>query len=453
MTVREGSVDAPTRHVVDWRNPDFTDPGKVDAELRRVFDICHGCRRCFNLCDAFPRLFDLIDESESGELDTVASKDFGPVTDACTFCDMCFMTKCPYVPPHAFDLDFPHLMLRARAAEFRRGDVGFVARRIADTDLNGRLGVAFSPLANWACRRGNRLSRPAMERLAGIDARAELPAFNARSLVAQAGADKLAPNADAPARGRKAAIYATCFSNWNDAAVGHAARRLLAHNGVETEVVHPACCGMPKLELGDLGEVEKRAKTVAAALLPWIEKGWDVVAPVPSCALMMKFEWPLIVPDDPAVARLAAATRDVSEYVVELARREGLVEGMTGLEEPVTLHIACHARAQNMGAKAAEMLRLIPGAEVKVVERCSGHGGAWGIKKGTFEVGMKVGRPVMRQAAGNDPEGRGFIASECPLAALHIRQGVAETKGREAPPPAALHPVQLMARAYGLAEA
>ena len=447
---REGSLDAPTRHAIDWRNPDFADPGGIDAELRRVFDICHGCRRCFNLCDAFPRLFDLIDGSESGELDTVASEDFKPVSDACTLCDMCFMTKCPYVPPHAFDLDFPHLMLRVRAAEFRRGEVGFMARRLADTDANGKLGTTFSPLANWACRKDNRLTRPAMEKVAGVDARAALPAFNAGSLVARAGADPAAPNGAAPAHGRRAAIYATCFSNWNDAAIGEAARRLLAHNGVETVVLHPACCGMPKLELGDLGEVARRAGTVTGALLPYVDEGWDVVALAPSCALMMKSEWPLIAPGDPDVARLAAATRDVSEYVVEIAGTEGLVEGMAALDAPVTLHIACHARAQNMGAKAAEMLRLIPGIEINVVERCSGHGGAWGVKKGTFETGMKVGRPVARNAARHDPEGAGYIVSECPLAGLHIRQGVEEMDGRAAPPPEAAHPVQLLARAYGL---
>ncbi len=118
--MREGGLGAPVRHPIDWQDPDFTDAGQIDAELRRVFDICHGCRRCFNLCDAFPTLFDLIDESVTGELDSVDSAGFKKVVDACTLCDMCFMVSCPDVPPHEFDLDFPHLMLRARAAEVRR---------------------------------------------------------------------------------------------------------------------------------------------------------------------------------------------------------------------------------------------------------------------------------------------------------------------------------------------
>ena len=450
MATQEGSLEAPTRHVIDWRNPDFVDPGSIDVELRRVFDICHGCRRCFNLCDAFPRLFDLIDEAETGELDSVDSRDFGAVTDACTFCDMCFMTKCPYVPPHEFDLDFPHLMLRVRAAEFRRGERSFMDRRISDTDVNGRIGTTFSPLANWALRKDNGLTRPLMESLCGIHSRAELPRFNARSLVAGATSDPPKVNSDAPAFGRKAVIYATCFSNWNDAAIGETFRRVLAHNGVETRVVHPACCGMPKLELGDLAEVARRARKVSGELLGWVDEGWDVVGLVPSCSLMMKFEWPLIVPDDEDVARLATSARDASEYIVEIARNEGLAGGLQPIEGPVTLHIACHARAQNMGAKAAEMLRLVPDTKVNVIERCSGHGGSWGVRKETFEIGMKVGKTVMRNAARHDPEGSGAVVSECPLAGLHIRQGIDEMDGRDAPPPEACHPVQLMSRAWGL---
>ena len=446
MTAREGGLDAPTRHPIAWQEPEFTDPARLDDELRRVFDICHGCRRCFNLCGTFPRLFDLIDQSPSGELDGVASEDFAPAIEACTLCDMCFMTKCPYVPPHEFDLDFPHLMLRARAARFAAGAVGFVERRLSETDANGRLATALPSLANWACRRENRLARGAMERVAGIDRRADLPSFNAGSLVARAA--PLAANRAAPAFGRRAVLYATCFANWNDAAIGEATRRVLAHNGVEVELLHPACCGMPKLEQGDLAAVAARARRVAAAFLPHIEDGRDVVAPVPSCALMMKFEWPLLLPEDDAVRRLAAATRDASEYVVEIAAREGLVDGMAPLPGPVTLHVACHARAQNMGAKAAEMLRLVPGAEVETVERCSGHGGIWGMRKATFELGMKVGAPVMRRAAGRHAGGAGCVASECPLAAAHIRQGVAGMAAGEAPE--ALHPMQLLARAYGL---
>jgi glycerol-3-phosphate dehydrogenase subunit C len=446
--MREGSLEAPVRHPLDWRNPDFYDEAKLDAEMRRVFDVCHGCRRCFNLCDSFPRLFDLIDESKTGELDSVASKDFAGVVDACTLCDMCFMTKCPYVPPHEYNLDFPHLMLRYRAAEARQGKVGFADRELAKTDRNGKLAALAAPLANWAADAGNGGTRALLERVAGLHHEAALPKYSSKTFEAQARAATPEINRSAPAFGRKAVLYATCFTNYNTPAVGLAARAVLARNGVETEVVYPHCCGMPMLEQGRLDEVAKGARVVAAALRPWIEKGYDVIALVPSCALMLKFEWPLIVHGDEDVKALAKATHDISEYVVDIARHEGLAPGMKPIDGGITLHIACHARAQNMGQKAAEMLALLPQADVKVIERCSGHGGAWGFKTPHFETALKVGRPVARQAR---EAGKAFVTSECPLAGLHIRQGVAKLSPDDAQPVLIDHPIELLGRAYGIA--
>jgi glycerol-3-phosphate dehydrogenase subunit C len=256
----------------------------------------------------------------------------------------------------------------------------------------------------------------------------------------------------APASARKAVLYATCFVNYNNPGIGEAAQAVLAKNGVETEIVYPQCCGMPQLEGGDLAAVAASAKHVADTLGAWIDKGYDVIALVPSCALMLKFEWPLIVPDDPAVKQLAAATFDVSEYITDIARNEGLAPGMTPLDGDVTVHLACHARAQNMGQKAAEMLRLLPDTKVAVIERCSGHGGAWGVLKENFETALKVGKPVARQALKN---GSRFVASECPLAGMHIVQGMeieAAAEGEaKAPSPRQLHPIELIARAYGIA--
>jgi glycerol-3-phosphate dehydrogenase subunit C len=442
--MREGSLDAPMRRPIPWQTEDYYDGAKVDAELRRVFDICHGCRRCFNLCDSFPRLFDLIDASKTGELDAVESKGFGPVVDACTLCDMCFLTKCPYVPPHAFDLDFPHLMLRARAAAFRRGEVGRFDRELAKTDRNGALAGFAAPLVNWANRENNPLTRPVLAAIGDLDPAAALPKFHYRSFEVQALAAP-AVNEAAPAYGRKAVLYATCFINHNAPKTGLAARAVLAQNGVETEVIYPGCCGMPKLEQGDIAAVAASARSVAAALRERIAAGWDVIALVPSCALMLKFEWPLILPDEPDVAALAKATFDLSEYVVDIARREGLAPGMQPVEGGISVHIACHARAQNMGQKGADLLRLIPGADVQVIERCSGHGGAWGFKRGHFATALKVGRPVARQVGEG---GKRFLASECPLAGVHIQQGVEKLGG--AAPERLTHPIELMARAYGL---
>lgn len=443
--MREGSLDAPTRHPIDWRLDSYYDEDALDVELRRVFDICHGCRRCFNLCDSFPRLFDLIDATEEGEIEGVASADFKSVVDACTLCDLCFMTKCPYVPPHEFNLDFPHLMLRYRAIEFRKGHVPFTTRQLTETDRNGRLARHVAPIANWSTRVGNPLTRPLMERVAGIHREAHLPAFHGKPFTSRS--DALPVNREAPAFGRKAVLYATCFVNYNNPDIGDATRAVLARNGVETEIVYPSCCGMPQLEQGDLARVAANARAVSKELRGWIDRGYDIVSMVPSCSLMLKFEWPLIEPDDENVRALSQATFDASEYVVDIARRQGLAPGLSPIPEGVTVHIACHARAQNMGQKAAELLKLLPDTPVTVIERCSGHGGSWGIMKENFEVALKVGRPVARQAG---ESGTGFVVSECPLAREHIVQGMEKLTGTAPAVGTATHPIQLIARAYGL---
>lgn len=450
----EGSLEAPVRHPIDWKNPDFYDEAKLDEELRRVFDICHGCRRCFNLCDSFPRLFDLIDEAPSEELDTVASEDFKPVVDACTLCDMCFMVKCPYVPPHEFNLDFPHLMLRYRAVEAQKKGVPFAEKQLTATDRNGKLATgALSGVANWATDRDNGLTRGLMEKAADVHRDAALPKFAKKTLVASAKANPPQVDANAPAAGKKkAVIYATCYGNYNTPEVGEALLGVLAKNGVEAEVVYPECCGMPQMEQGAIQDVAEKAKRVAAFMEKYVDDGYEVIALVPSCALMLKFEWPLVVPDDDKIKKLSAATRDASEYVVRLAKEHGLAEGLKPLDGPVTVHIACHSRAQNMGQKATEMLKLIPEIDLTVVERCSGHGGSWGVMKENFEVGIKVGRPVFRQAKANGKAK--YVASECPLAGLHIAQGMEmsakDEDEKKSLPETTPHPITLFAKAYGL---
>ncbi|QXX73250.1 heterodisulfide reductase-related iron-sulfur binding cluster [Methylovirgula sp. HY1] len=446
--MREGGLAAPTRHPLAWEDPEFYDEAKLDTELRRVFDICHTCRRCFNLCDSFPRLFDLIDESKTGELDSVASASFKPVIDACTLCDMCFMTKCPYVPPHEFNIDFPHLMLRARAVEAKKGEVEFSERELAKTDRNGKLAAYVAPLANWATNSANKMMRGLLEKAAGLHHEAHLPKYQSKSFATLTREKPPVVDRSAPGFGRKAVLFSTCFTNYNDPQVGLAARAVLAKNGVETEVVYPQCCGMPLLEQGLIGEVAKAARTISGTLQPWIEKGYDVIASVPSCALMLKFEWPLILPNDAGVKLLSKATFDLSEYVVDIARKEGIAPGLQPIEASLALHISCHSRAQNMGQKAAEMVRLIPGADVQVMERCSGHGGTWGYRTENFETALKVGRPVAQQARDGK---KACVASECPLAGLHITQGIEKLDGETKLPALVTHPIELVARAYGLA--
>jgi len=447
---REGSLDAPFRREIAWRDDDYYDLDKVHAEMERVFDICHGCRRCFNLCDSFPRLFDAIDESATGEIDGIGPKDYAHVAEACTLCDMCFLTKCPYVPPHPFDLDFPHLILRYRAAKRRAGEREFVREQLGKTDRNGKLAKPVAGLANWATARKNTPLRSLMEAIAKIDSEVELPKYN--SQTAEDRLKRSGPAADpaGPAFGqRKVALYATCFVDYNEPDTAVAAAKVLARQGCEVKLVYPECCGMPELEAGALADVARRAEKVAGVFEPLIADGWDVVSLTASCGLMMKFEWPLMLPESAAVKRLSAAAKDICEYVVDLNRAFGLAPGLQPIAGGVTVHHACHARAQNMGAKSAEMLRLIPDTKIELVERCSGHGGTFGVMKATHPTARKVGRPTARQIAAKGSE---TLCSDCPLACKHLGQLLeAETAESASAPPRQEHPIEVLARSYGAA--
>src|ERR1700712_1903181 len=307
--MREGSLDAPVRFPLGWQEPWFWDEGALEKEMERVFDICHGCRRCFNLCDSFPRLFDLIDNGPTGELDGVNKEDYAQVEEACTLCDMCFMTKCPYVPPHPFQLDFPHLILRARAVEAKQGKPSFTQQQLAEMDRTGTLARIASPVINWASGLDNKMTRPVMEAVAGIDRTAETPKFHTKTFVSADRGDPINVNAAAPAFGkRKAALYATCFVNYNKPATGMAAGAVLNHIGVDAKVGYPGCCGMPFLEQAELERVASNAAKVSKELVKLIDDGYDIVALTASCGLMLKFEWPLIVPENADVKRVAEAT-------------------------------------------------------------------------------------------------------------------------------------------------
>ena len=445
--MKEGSLDAPVRHAIPWQEEEFYNSDKLDEELRRVFDVCHGCRRCFNLCDSFPRLFDLIDDSDSGELDTVESADFKPVVDACTLCDMCYMTKCPYVPPHEFNIDFPHLMLRYRAIQFKNGKIPFINKELTKTDRNGKTLGKIASVVNWGSNVENSLARKVLETTCDVHRDASLPNFHKETFLDTDKNEKPTLNSEAPGYGRKAAIYATCFVNYNNPSIGTSAVEVLNKNGVKTEVVYPSCCGMPQLEQGNITEVAKAAEKVAQELRHWVDEGNDIIALTPSCALMLKFEWPLLLPENEDVKALSAATYDIDEYIVEIAKNEGLADGLRALDGSVTLHHACHSRAQNFGQKSAEMLKYIPDVDLTVIERCSGHGGSWGMMKDNFETALKVGKPAARQAK-KAPSA--YVASGCPLAAEHILQGMEALDGSKPNVEKATHPIELLAKAYGL---
>ena len=452
--MKEGSLEAPTRHPLDWKNPAFYDQEKTEKELERIFDICHGCRRCVNLCTAFPTLFDLVDGSSTMEVDGVAKQDYWKVVDQCYLCDMCYMTKCPYVPPHPWNVDFPHVMLRAKAVKFRKGDYRLRDRVLTSTDAVGKL--AGIPVVTRAVNAVNKnpFSREILQKTLRVHKDRELPPFATRKFLSDFAESGSWEVKDGKATPGKVAIFSTCYVNYNEPGMGHDLLALLEHNEIPYVVVEKeACCGMPKLELGDLLSVSKLKEKNIPVLAAYAKDGYAILTPVPSCTLMYKQELPLMYPDDPDTIAVRDALFDPFEYFV-LRKKENLLK--TDFKQPlgnVSYHIPCHSRVQNMGQKTREMLESVPGTKVSTVERCAGHDGTWGVKEEFFANSMKIGRPVFRQMAeGPDGASPDFISSDCPIAGRHIMQGMAEAGGEPGGKRHAekLHPLSLLRKAYGI---
>ena len=453
MTAREGSLEAPTRHPIDWLNPEFYNEEACFDELERIFDICHGCRRCVSLCGSFPTLFDLLDAGESGEIDGVDKKDYWKVVDQCYLCDVCYLTKCPYVPPHPWNLDFPHTMLRAKAIQFKHGSpTKFRDTTLSNTAANGKL-ASIPVVAQTVNALGKvKAARAIGEKVLGVHKDAWVPEFTTKVFEKNAKVSAGFPVKNGERSKGKVAIYTTCYVNWNEPGIGHDLVKVLQHNEIPYVVVEKqACCGMPKLELGDLDSVASLAKENLPRLSALAREGYSIMTPIPSCTLMFKQEIPLMFPNDPDAQAVKAAMVDPFEYF-QLRRKDGLLK--TDFKEElgnVSYHISCHLRVQNVGQKTRETLEMIPGTAVNTVERCSGHAGTWGVKKEFHEMAMKIGRPVFRQMAehpkanggqGGDPD---VIASDCQLAGHHIEQGMAGKADGKVE-----HPLSLLARAYGL---
>ena len=444
MSVREGSLEAPTRHSLDWRNPGFYDEASLLKELERVYDICHGCRRCFNLCNAFPTLFDAIDESDSMELDSVDKRVFWQVVDHCYLCDMCYMTKCPYVPPHEWNVDFPHLMLRAKAVKYRQGKTGARDRILSSTDLVGRL--AGIPVVSSVVNTVNktRAGRAVVEELFEVHSHAHLPEYHSRTLRKRLDGsrnrDAEAAPAAGPTRGR-VALFATCYGNYNEPELGEDLIAVFEHNDVPVRLVDTErCCGMPKLELGDLEAVAKAKQFNVPRLAALVDEGWDIVAPVPSCVLMFKQELPLMFPDDPDVAKLRDSIYDPFEYLAIRHKHDLLKTDFKRGLGRIAYHVACHLRVQNMGMKTRDLLQLVPDTSVDAIERCSGHDGTYAVKKEFHEVSMKICKPVVSRVQKSHAD---HYCSDCPMAGHQIENGLADGSRPE-------HPLKLLRMAYGI---
>jgi glycerol-3-phosphate dehydrogenase subunit C len=355
------------------------------------------------------------------------------------------MTKCPYVPPHQWNVDFPHLMLRAKAIKFRKGDVSFRDKLLSSTDALGKL--ASIPVVVQMVNAANKSApvRKVMDDVLGIHKDRVLPEYDSAKFRANAKPDASFPVRDGRQTPGKVAIFSTCYVNYNEPGIGHDLLKVLAHNEVPSVIVEKeACCGMPKLELGDLEAVARNKDINIPPLARLARDGYAILSAVPSCTLMFKQELPLMFPDDPDVKAVADAIFDPFEYLV-LRHKDGLLKA--GFSKPlgnVSYHIPCHLRVQNMGQKTRELLEMVPDTKVTTVERCAGHDGTWGVKSEFFDQSMKIGRPVFRQMGEATPD---YISSDCAIAGRHIQQGIGEGAGSSAEKQ---HPITLIRMAYGL---
>jgi len=440
---REGSLEAPTRHPLDWQSEEFYAQAPLFEELERVFDICHGCRRCFNLCNSFPTLFDAVDESETMEVDGVPKEVYWDVVDQCYLCDMCYMSKCPYVPPHEWNIDFPHLMLRAKAVRFKKEGASTRDKILSATDRVGKL--AGIPIVVNAVNATNRskAGRKLLEATLGVHHKAPVPAYHSKTarkrLARLKGANPVDVKATENTRG-KVVLYTTCYGNRNHPAIDEDLVAVFEHNGIPMTLAEKeSCCGMPKLELGDLEAVAKAKDINIPILAAMVDDGWDIVTPIPSCTLMFKQELPLMFPDDAEVAKVRDAMYDPFEYLM-LRHKDGeLKTEFTKSLGKVSYQVPCHLRVQNIGLKTRDLLQLVPDTQVEVIERCSGHDGTYAVKKEFHEISKKIARPVVNKVKRAEAD---HFVSDCPMAAEQIAQEVDDVDAN--------NPMSLLRSAYGI---
>jgi Fe-S oxidoreductase len=440
---REGSLEAPTRHAIDWQSEAYGDATALNAELARVFDICHGCRRCFSLCNAFPTLFDLVDESSTGELESVPVDAYSKVVEHCYLCDMCYMTKCPYVPPHPWNVDFPHLMLRAKAKQFRDGKTKLRDRVLSSTDAVGKIaGIpVVAEIVNAV--NGSKIGRALLEKVAGVERAAPVPKFHsksARKLLAARVERRDARGTATEHTAGRIVVFTTCYGDRNQPQLVADLVAVLEHNELPvTLLASERCCGMPKLELGDLDSVRALKDHNIDELYELASSGWDLTAPVPSCVLMFKQALPLLFPDDAKVRAVADAFFDPFEYLMLRHRAGKLKTNFTHELGTISYQVPCHLRVQNLGLKTRDVLELVPNTSVAPIERCSGHDGTYAVKAEFHGVAAKIARPVARQVDGASAR---YFTSDCPMAAeqiAHVAESVEAT-----------HPIALLRRAYGI---
>lgn len=414
----------------------YWDESLLAKDMQQAFDVCNGCRLCYNLCPSFPALFEIV-EGYDNDASQVTDSDMNQVADLCYQCKLCYM-KCPYIPPHRYDLDFPRLMLRSRAIRTKKHGLSRADRFLGNPEKVGQMGRVSPKLASWSTRQAG--IRRVMEGIWGIDHRRHLPRFapvRFSDWVAKQGRQAAS---NPPMEEVDVVLFSTCTVEYHEAGIGVAALNVLRHNNIQAVVPSgQVCCGMPALDGGDISGAISRAKTNVALLAPYARAGKPIIALQPTCALLLKQDYPTLVPGEDA-ARVASVTQDLTQYLSVLMKQGKLSREFRQNPGPVTYHLSCHTKAQGLKRAAKDLLEAIDGVEVEVVDRCAGIDGTWGLKKEYYDESLKVSQRLTQQFLQNHDQ---QACSDCALAGLQI-----ETVTDQAP----VHPVQILARAYGIEE-
>ncbi|WP_454060927.1 heterodisulfide reductase-related iron-sulfur binding cluster [Candidatus Nitrospira salsa] len=414
------------------------DRPQLEAETLRVFDICDGCRRCFNLCPSFNTLIDRIDDYDN-DVNKFTAKDFEQVEQECYYCKLCF-NHCPYSPPHKYEIDFPRLMAAWKKQRIAEKGATWRDRLLIQTDLIGKVGTLTAPMTNWALR--TPWVRKLMEHVMGVHRDRQILPFQQESFPSWWS--KQSPSSAKPETKRKVALFPSCMVNHQATDIGKATVQVLEKNGIEVAVPEgQQCCGMPRFDLGDTDNMIETAKANYEIFRPYLESGHDIIVPTASCSLMLKREYPYLLPDHGPIKDMAERTFDVCEYLMKLKK-----EGTLSVDFPenpgrIAYQIPCHLRDQNIGFKSKELMELT-GAKVQLIEKCSGHDGTWGAKVEFFDLSMKIAKKAVREV---EEDAVDAVASDCPLSALQLDQvrGIPQDSNKTA-----RHPIQIIRDSYGL---
>jgi len=428
----------------DPKNPLYLDEADVREELTRVYDICHGCRLCFKFCSSFPTLFDYVDAHDDQDAGRMTPAQQDQVADECFQCKLCYV-NCPYIPElHEWALDFPRLMLRHDSMRMANGQVNLRKRvtteAMGHTDALGKLATTIPTITNVVLgAKPGSMVRKLVEKTAGVSSVRLLPPY-AKQRFSTWFKKRATP--ELAKKQGSVAVFPTCLVEYQQPGVGQDLVKVYERNGVDCSLIEGAgCCGAPYLHSGDMDGFIKVATKQVKALAAAIRGGKDIVVPQPTCGYILKKDYVDYV-GGPDAELVAAHTYDSSEYLMNLHKAEGteLDTNFTGeIAESISYHIPCHLRAQNIGLRSRDIMKLT-GAKITLIDQCSGIDGMWGLKAGNEEFSVPIAKKLANKLEAANSQ---IVAGDCHLAntAINEQTGIV-----------AQHPLQVVARAYGIPE-